>query len=448
MALGATRDSSLAYLAGKITAQEARAIGVHITFSPVLDINNDPGNPIINVRSYGEDPILVSQMGLAFSRGAEENGLLTTAKHFPGHGNSHVDTHTRLGTIEGGLEELNRVELHPYRFILGQMNLAGIMTAHLWVRAIDSDTVPATLSPRIVRGLLRDDLKFDGIVFTDAMVMGGITSRYTVERSTVLALEARCDVILFPGDVARAFGAIVQATKNGQISEERISESARRVLLAKSKVGLHLQKVTDTNSLQEHINARGHYERSKQIAERAITLVKDSGHLLPLKTSKRVLVVTVTNQSGNSMISRGLVSFPDHLKKHISEIQYMAVGDSLTGEEEKEARGLAQNSNIVVIGAYIKVVINRGTVDLSDQLKRFLRGLLGYNKNVVLVSFGSPYIISAIPELPTYICCYDNCDAMQEVAAEMLVGNIKAGGRLPVTISEKYKSGWRANENP
>jgi len=443
MALGASQDPELAYLAGKITAQEARAIGVHITFSPVVDVNNNPKNPIINIRSYGEDPDLVAKLGLAFVRGAQENGLLTTAKHFPGHGNTGVDSHTRLGTVDGTLDELNRVELYPYRFILNHTNLAGIMTAHLWVKALDKDTVPATLSPRIITDLLRKEMKFDGVIYTDAMVMGGITTRYSLETSVVLALKAGCDVILFPEDVARSVQAIVDAVKKGQLSEERINESVRRILSAKTKVGLHKHRLTDIQDLDNRISATEHYEQAKKIAAQTITLVKDDGTFgATLDVKKKVAVLSISNQQGNSIISRGLVSFPDLLKKYNPEIQSIVLNDSITAGEAEQAFRLVQNTDVVVVAAYIKIVINRGDVDLPEQHQKFLKELLSRKKkDIVFVSFGSPYILSYIPELPNYICAYDNSAATQEVTAEMLFSKIKPKGLLPVTILNEYRYG-------
>ena len=245
MALGASRDPKLVEQAARITAKEARALCVHLNFAPVLDINNNPDNPVINTRSYGENPSLVARLGAAAIKGYQENGLLATAKHFPGHGNTSTDTHAKLGVVTSSPSVFEAVELYPYKYVLKQSPPSSIMSAHLWIEAVDTDTVPATLSSNVMSTLLRSELKFEGIVFTDAMAMGGITSRYPFADATVKAVQAGCDVILFPGDLGQGIQAVRRAISDGLLTEQRINESVRRILRAKTRVGLHRQRLVD-----------------------------------------------------------------------------------------------------------------------------------------------------------------------------------------------------------
>ncbi len=259
MALGATRDPHIVYRAAALTSKEAKAMGVHIIFGPVLDVNNNPKNPVINARSFGENAEMVATLGAAAINGYQDNGILATGKHFPGHGNTGIDTHAKLGIIESNAEEFESIELLPYKKVLREAKPSAIMSAHLWVKSIDSDTLPATLSNKVTTGLLRQRLGFDGVIYTDAMVMGGITTRYPFDVAVVKAIQAGCDVILFPGSVEKGIEALRAGVKNGDLSEERITESVRRILLSKTRVDLHRARLVDLEKISSSVGTWENY---------------------------------------------------------------------------------------------------------------------------------------------------------------------------------------------
>ena len=252
MAVGATNDPKLAYTMGKVTALEARAAGVQWIFAPVADVNNNPDNPIINIRSFGEDPQRVAEFVAQFVRGAEENGALATAKHFPGHGDVSVDSHLALAAVPGDRAELESTELVPFRAAIAA-GVSSIMPGHLSVRAFEPDPmVPATLSKSILTGLLRDEMKFKGLIVTDALDMGGVTSLYAPGEAAVRSVEAGADVLLMPPVPDAAMAGLEEAVKSGRISTKRIDESVRRILLAKSRVGLDKNRLVDIARLSEN----------------------------------------------------------------------------------------------------------------------------------------------------------------------------------------------------
>ncbi len=441
MALGASRDPSAAYRSAALTAKEARAIGVEIDFAPVLDVNNNPENPIINTRSFGEDPALVAAMGTAAVNGYQENGLLATGKHFPGHGNTKTDSHAKLGVIESSPEEFHRVELFPFEQVINDAHPSAIMTEHMWIKAIDTDTVPATLSKNVMTNLLRDTLHFNGVLYTDAMVMGGISSRYSFDTAVVKAIQAGCDVILFPGDLEKGINTLKQAVQRGEISEERINESVRRILFSKTEAGLQKERLVDVEKIPSVVGTEENYQEAKAIAAECITLAKDEKHLVPLNASRKIVVFTMSNKLGNSMQSRGLISFPDEMKTFNASAVDYRLPETITPDEAQKAFAAARNADVVIVAAYVKIVIASGTVDLPKEDAGFLNALVKENPNVILVSFGNPYIGGTLPEIPTYICAYDNAKALQAVTAEALYGKIPFKGKLPITISKEMKFG-------
>lgn len=434
MALAASRNPEIAYRAAKLTAEEARAMGIHLDFAPVLDVNNNPQNPIINVRSFSEDPKLVAEMGASAIRGYQENGLLATAKHFPGHGNTSTDTHSKLGTIEASTSQFESVELFPYREVFTHAEPAAIMTAHLWVKPLDTDTIPATLSNSVVTTLLRERLKFNGLVVTDAMIMGGITNQYSLDDATVRAIQAGCDVILWPGNPATSFEAIQQALQDGRITVARIDASVRRILKAKTRVGLDRERFVNEESIQGRVGTETHYEEARRIAAQCLTLVKDDAKLLPLKAGTRTVVITMGKQSRNAMMSRSLISFPGEMQNRDSSVVTLSLSENPETGQVAQALELARKSEVVVVAAYVQIVIGRGTVELSEVHQALVKRLIEENPRTILVSFGNPYIGGSFPALSTYVCAYDNARALQAVAVDALYGRIPFRGKLPVTL--------------
>jgi beta-N-acetylhexosaminidase len=441
MALAASRNPKLAYDAAKLTAQEARALGVHINFAPVLDVNNNPKNPIINIRSFGENPKLVAEMGIEAVRGYQENGLLATIKHFPGHGNTSVDSHSKLGMIESSPAEFENVELYPFRQTLAKAYPAAIMTAHLWLRSLDQDTIPATLSKNVISDLLRKTLAFTGLVFTDAMVMGSLTSRYSLAQASVQVIQAGCDIVLWPGNPRTTFESLKDAVVKGQLSEDRIIESARRVLTAKTKVGLHINRRVDPEKILSLVGTSENDQEAKRISAQCLTLVKDELKLIPLTDGKKTLVLTINSGLRNAMMTRPLITFHEDMARFDPRVSRLTLSELLTKAEVAQAIERAAQADVVVIATYVRVIIGSGKVELPEPQKAFIEQVLQKNKKTILVSFGSPYVASSFPSLSTYLCAYDNAKALQEAATAAIYGKIKFRGKLPVTISEEMNYG-------
>jgi beta-N-acetylhexosaminidase len=441
MGLGATRDPRIVYRSAALTSKEAKAMGVHIIFAPVLDVNNNPKNPVINARSFGENAEMVATLGVAAINGYQDNGILATGKHFPGHGNTRIDTHAKLGIIESTTEEFESIELLPYKKVLREAKPSAIMSAHLWVKSVDSDTLPATLSNKVMTGLLRQRLGFDGVIYTDAMVMGGITTRYPFDVAVVKAIQAGCDVILFPGSVEKGIEALRAAVKNGDLSEERITASARRILLSKTRVNLHRERLVNLDKISSSVGTSENYGEAKAIATECLTLAKDENNLIPVSGSKKVTILTISNREGNSMLSRGLFNFPEEMRKRSANVLDFTLSDSLREDEMAKAFELAKSSDVVVVAAYVRIVLSSGTVELPEAHTKFLEQLAVQNPNIILVSFGNPYIGGSVPGIPTYVCAYDNAKALQDAAADALFGKAHFKGKLPITVSESMKSG-------
>ncbi|RMH20493.1 MAG: beta-N-acetylglucosaminidase, partial [Gemmatimonadetes bacterium] len=303
MAFGAAGDETLAYEMGRITAVEARAVGVHVPFAPVLDVNNNPDNPIINIRSFGQEPARVARLGAAFVRGLQDYGAVATGKHFPGHGDTETDSHLALPVIHADRARLEAVELVPFRAAI-DAGMRALMTAHIAVPALTGgEPVPATLAPEIIDGLLRRDLGFDGLVFTDAMDMAAIDRLYGRDEATVRALEAGADVILMPPDVPAAIDAVVNAVESGRLSEARVDRSVLKLLSLKQELGLHVRRTVDLDQVTRVVGVPEHTQFAETVAERSITIVRNGRDLLPLLGTRSARVLSVTYRGRNDLLA-------------------------------------------------------------------------------------------------------------------------------------------------
>ncbi|HVH12118.1 MAG TPA: glycoside hydrolase family 3 N-terminal domain-containing protein, partial [Longimicrobium sp.] len=299
MAFGAAGDTALAWQAGRVTAEEARAVGIQLTLSPVFDVNSNPANPIINVRSFGESPAAVGALGTAWMHGARNGGLLSAGKHFPGHGDTHVDSHVGLPQVSGDTARLHAVEMAPFAVAV-HAGIDAILVGHIAVVGMEGpDAPPASLSPRIIGGELRERLGFEGLVFTDALNMGGVTRGFSVSEASIRALLAGADVLLQPPGHEVVINRIVQAVESGRIPAARIDEAARRVLRAKAAAGLHRVARVDAAAVAGRVGTEADRAVARQVAERSISLVRDARNLVPLRPGARVLHVTYT-ETGRS----------------------------------------------------------------------------------------------------------------------------------------------------
>jgi len=444
MALGASRDELLAERAGRLAAGEGRALGVHVDFYPVVDVNNNPHNPIINVRSFGEDPALVSRMAVAYLRGVRAGGMLSTAKHFPGHGDTASDTHLELAVVEHPRAHLDAVELPPFKAAIAA-GVDAVMSTHIRLPALDpTQGLPATLSRPILSGLLRGELGFDGLVFTDSMSMQAIGMRFSNERAAGMAVAAGVDVVLDPPDPDAALRGIRAAFDAGEIPPAQLDRSVERILRAKARLGLPRSRTVEVEALPAALGGRARQAVAEQIAARAITLVKDEGGLVPLRLSPgaRVLVLSLVDYaSGWREGAPGRVFVPE-LKRRWSDVTAVELTDRTTAAELDLVRALARGADVVVAGTYVRVAAASGRMDLPPALQALLEQLAADTSRPLLtVGFGNPYVAALAPRLPCLLLTYELGDAAEAAAARALVGEAPIGGRLPITIPGVFPVG-------
>ncbi|HEX6179308.1 MAG TPA: glycoside hydrolase family 3 N-terminal domain-containing protein, partial [Thermoanaerobaculia bacterium] len=351
MSIGATGSEELAYQAGKAVAVEGRALGVNVNFYPVVDVQNNPANPIINIRSFGEDVAKVSALSTAYIRGLQEGGMLATAKHFPGHGDVGQDSHLELPVLTVDRNRLDTVELPPFKAAI-DAGVAAVMSAHIFLPALDSEQgLPATLSRNALTGLLREDLGFRGLIFTDALDMRGVTLHFSNEEAAVRSVEAGADVVLFPPDVERAFNGIKAAVQSGRITEARLDESVRQILRAKARVGLTQYKAPEMLRLSSVVGSRAHRDLSQTISDRAVTLVRDERNAIPLRLdgSKSLLHVNLLDhRQGWREGTPGQV-LATEIPKRYPRTTTVLLDDQSTAAEYSMTRGMATVVDAVVV---------------------------------------------------------------------------------------------------
>lgn len=426
MALGATRDTLLAAAAGRLTALESRAIGVNLLFAPVVDVNDNPANPIINIRSYGEDPELVGRMAAAFVGEAQRHGVLTTLKHFPGHGNTAVDSHTRMGRVAGDVAAIDSVEFRPFRRVL-RHGAAAVMSAHLWVPAYDEQPLPATFSRRLLHDVLRDSLGFDGIVVTDDIRMGALQSRYSANERIVRSLAAGADVILTPVSLPRAIEAVKTALQRGELDETAIDRSVRRILGAKAQAGLHRQRVVDEAALASLLEKPRGAFLAQAVADAAATLLK-TDPVLPLGPAQPILLVQLSNVGETESIAAAM----DSLAEALGPQREVRLGQKPSQAEVEEV--LDTEAGVVVLALYLRLKAGRGEAGLFPGQERFVRRLLDQDVPVVLVTFGNPYVIIPFDEAEVLLVAYEQSLASVAAVAGILRGQQPARGLLPITV--------------
>lgn len=443
MAIGATGSEDLAYLAGKASAEEGRALGIGVDFYPVVDVNNNPRNPIINIRSFGEDPQKVSALARAYIRGVQDTGLLATAKHFPGHGDVATDSHLEMPVLDVSRERLESLELVPFRAAIDQ-GVGAVMSAHIHLPAVEPEHgLPATLSRNTLTGLLRDDLHFGGLVFTDAMAMHAISMNFKEEDAAARAVEAGADVILVPLSVEKAFNGIKAAVESGRIPGSRIDDSVRRILRAKARVRLDHYKAADLDSLSRTVGSKEHRDIAQKIYDSAITVVRNERGAMPLRLNpdQRLLHINLLdNRMGwrEGPVGRVLAA---ELSKRYPRTASIQLDDQSTRNEYDLARHLAEADDAIVVTAFIRVAAYKGSIDLTRDQLAFLKDLSAMNKPFVFVLFGSPYLLNHVPELPSYVLTYDTTPGSELAAVRAIVGEIPSRGRLPVSLPGLYAIG-------
>jgi beta-N-acetylhexosaminidase len=439
MGVGATGDPRLAYEVGRITALEARAHGVHVTFAPVVDVNNNPDNPIINTRSYGEDPQRVGEFAIQHMRGLQEHGLLATAKHFPGHGNTSEDSHIELPILTFGRAAADEVELVPYRALI-PAGLGAVMTAHIAFPAITGDTIPATLHPQLTTALLREELGFRGVVFTDALDMGAIVRNYGSGQAALMALRAGADGLLqpLPGDVPVIIDAIVAAVERGEIDERRVDTSVRRLLAVKHLLGLDRNRFIELDRIPERVATRSHTAVGQHVAERSITIARDRDRLLPLNAARspRVLSIVYTDEPQQ----RPGAVLQAQLAARLPLLSAIYLDGYATVERLDSIAALAAAADVVLFSSFVRTRHSKGSVAITPRVASWLNELAA-GKGVVLTSFGSPYVLSQLERVGTRVLAWGGEDVSQRATVRALMGEIPVTGRLPIHIPPDHQIG-------
>ncbi len=432
MAFSASRDPNEARMEGEITAKEARALGVQWLFFPDADVNNNPDNPIINIRSYGENPADVSAFVSAFITGAHSvpgARVLTTAKHFPGHGDTATDTHMNLATITGDKARLQEIEWAPFRAAI-QSGTDSVMTAHIAVPALDDPGIPATLSPKILTGILRDELGFKGIVVTDALEMGGIAQGFSATQAPVMALEAGADVLLMPPDGEAAINAIEAAVKSGKITQKRIDESVMRILTAKAKLGLASKKLVDLEDIHSVVDSVASNAVAQEIADRSVTLVRNEGGFVPLKAPGSTAFFLLTE--GRASVEGQ--AFSAEVRRRSANATVILVDSTMSDADLNAAVQQASQASNYVVAAFASVAAYRGSVALGGGFPMMLQKLIETKKPVALIALGNPYLLRSFPDVAAYLTTYSTVPPSEISAVKALFGEIAIGGKLPVTI--------------
>ena len=458
MGIGATRDTTFAFQMGRATAREGRALGIHMAFAPVLDVNNNPKNPVISLRSFGENPQLVARLGAAFVRGIQENGMLATGKHFPGHGDTEQNSHLELARVNASAARLDSVELVPFRAAV-QAGVRGIMTFHGQLPGLDTSSLPATLNPRIMTDLLRGRLGFRGLVVTDALDMNGVLGKMTMAEVTQRAVTAGADLLLMPTDITGAIDAIVDGVQRGLFTEARVTESVHRLLVAKQEMGLARQRLTDLQALRTVVGDSASVADARLAAERAITLVKDSLGVVPfggLPRTARVVSVTIaprTDLGAGATFNAELARmFPALRSISLTTEQVFdatAAAAAIPGQNaqyiatpqprllpalvENALRG-AQGADVVIVSSYFGASSSTSRLAAPEGMADLLTGLQHAGTRVVLATFSNPYIAQDLPPVPCYLIAWGGSPLMQRAAARALLGAAPITGQLPITI--------------
>ncbi len=436
MALAATGDTESAAEAARITAREGRAIGVHVNFYPVLDVNNNPANPIINTRAFSDDPEMVANWGAAFIRAAQDAGQLATAKHFPGHGDTSLDSHILMPTLDATRERMERIELPPFRAAV-QRGVRAIMTAHISVPALDDgaeEKRPATLSPSIVDGLLRRRFGFEGLIFSDALNMGAVADRYEPGEAAVLAIEAGCDVLLYMPDVVRAHAALCDAVARGRITRERVDQSVRRVLEAKAWCGLNEERMVSLDNVWDVVASPAHTSTARALFERAVTLVRDPFELLPVAEKRRVGVVILKDAVpvwAHALREPAGSRFSKDVQARWRGPRVELSADSA---DTGQVLNIVRDCDVVLAAVCARVAAYKGSVALGEAHAEILRALDQANIPTVAAVFGNPYVLPHMPERATTLLTFESAVESEASAVRVIAGEVPARGRSPVML--------------
>ena len=448
MAFGAAGDEKLAFEAGRVTGEEARALGVHVNFAPVVDVNNNPRNPVINTRSFGENPEHVGRLASAYIRGLQSAGVMATLKHFPGHGDTDVDSHLGLPVIKHPRERLEKIELPPFKAGIAA-GADAVMTGHIEMPAFDpTPDTPTTLSQPIVSGVLRENLGFRGLIYTDSMGMQGVTNMHKPGEAAVLAVAAGNDVVLHSPDDGEAFAAVRDAVKSGRIPEAQVNASVERILRAKAAAGLHRNRAVNLESVATIVGTRANQAISDEVSQRSITLIKDARNQVPMKLPReaQILYLSVLDYPSGWSIAAPSRTFIPELRKRWPNVTSIELSDRTTPSEIELVRAMAPRFDAVVTSIFVRTASFSGRMDLAAPLQRLLNDISRQSsssgKPFVTTFFGNPYVATFLQDLPAMLLTYDFYDHAEASAVRAIAGEAAIGGKLPIGLPGMFEEGF------
>jgi beta-N-acetylhexosaminidase len=458
MAFGADGKTEDAEMSGRITAQEARAIGIHWNFYPDADVNSNPANPIINTRSFGEDPKQVGDLATAYIKGAHEGGMLTTVKHFPGHGDTATDSHLGVASVNVDRAHLDSIELPPFRQAIAA-GVDSVMVAHVTVPALDPDpNHVATISPAVVSDLLEKQLGFKGIIVTDALDMAGLTHLFAgnIGRAAVEAFKAGNDLLLIPADLPASYDAMLKAARSGEISRQRLDRSVLKILKIKASLGLNAFRTVDLNALSVSVGKPDHLAFGQQVADSAITLVRDNGKVLPLRskgTISSLLPYMAKEETHNNVVailfsddvrSDSGRAFGRELRSRIPDAHVLYVDPRIAAGMSEEVLKAVDEAKTVIAVVYVIPSAGKvgNSVAMTDATGSLLQQVLDHAADrTAVVAMGNPYLASDFPKIENYMCTFSNATVSEMGAVKALFGEIPIRGHLPVTIPNVAQRG-------
>ncbi|HKA59322.1 MAG TPA: glycoside hydrolase family 3 N-terminal domain-containing protein [Gemmatimonadales bacterium] len=436
MAAGATGDERDAYMIGRVAAREGRAVGIHVNFAPDADVNNNPLNPIINIRSFGEDPRAVAKLVRAYVRGLQDNGMLATLKHFPGHGDTDIDSHIGLPAIRADYTRLDSIELVPFRAGI-DAGAKVVMSAHIAFPAFTGDT-PATLSASVLTGVLRDSLKFGGLVVTDALQMGAIVTKYGAGEAAVRAFEAGSDLLLMPADPDSAIASMLGALQSGRITTARLDASVRRVLEIKRGLGLFQRRIVPLDSIARLVGSKAFLDAAEGIAQRSLTLVRDTtGTIDRLRRTRSRMAIIAYADELNSFAGQRMLEL---LRAGGDTVGFFRLWPMSGQASYDSARVVIGRAPTVIFAANVRPISGRGFIALPDSLARLIT-MTDSVKPTVLVALGSPYLLNQTPRVKSYLIAWSGVRPAERAAARALLGWSPISGKLPIRIPPAYPIG-------
>jgi beta-N-acetylhexosaminidase len=458
MAFGADGKPEDAEMSGRITAQEARAIGIHWNFYPDADVNSNPANPIINTRSFGEDPKQVGDLATAYIKGAHEGGMLTTVKHFPGHGDTATDSHLGVASVNVDRAHLDSTELPPFRQAIAA-GVDSVMVAHVTVPALDSDpNHVATISPAVVSDLLEKQLGFKGLIVTDALDMAGLTHLFAsnIGRAAVEAFKAGNDLLLIPADLPASYDAMLKAARSGEISRQRLDRSVLKILKIKASLGLNASRTVDLNALSVSVGKPDHIAFGQQVADSAVTLVRENGRVLPLKskgTINGLLPYMAKEETHNNVVailfsddvrSDSGRAFGREFRSRIPDAHVLYVDPRISSGMSEEVLKAVDEAKTVIAAVYVIPSAGKvgNSVAMTDATGSLLQQVLDHAADrTAVVAMGNPYLASDFPKIENYMCTFSNATVSEMGAVKALFGEIPIRGHLPVTIPNVAQRG-------